>query len=262
MKQGDIRKDVPKYVYCIIMGDEWREFAVDGIGSPDDRVYTINYLGLAAVVSDWPNTGFSLKPQNAKAHDLVVKKVFKDFTVVPVNPGCITRNVTQVKKEILRDRSDYLHRLLRNMDNKVELGLKALWKKNPMFANSIDKPDLRVKHLRQALAARILEQAPRKKVSARIRLSEMVMKAVVEFREREARNILTALDSVIADQRIKAATSLKMILNAAFLVSREREQEFYNILSELTKKYGEEIELRGAGPFPPYSFANLVIKPE
>lgn len=258
MKQEEIRKDLPKYVYCVMKGDEWREFAIDGIG--DNRVYTINYLGLAAVVSDWTNTSFSLTPEITKSHHLVVKKVFKGFTVIPVNPGCIAKNVIRVKKEILRDRADYLHRLLHNMDNKVELGLKALWKRNPMFANSIDKPDLRVKSLRQALAARLLEQAPRKRVCARIRLSEMVMKAVADFREREASNILTALDPVISDQRIKAATSLKMILNAAFLVSREREQEFHNIVSELTKRYGEEVELRGADPLPPYSFANLVIK--
>lgn len=252
-----------KYVYCVIKGDDWREFAVKGVGGPEDRVYTINYLGLAAVVSDWPSQTYTPTSHIAKAHDLVVKEVFKDFTVIPVMPGCVARNATRVKKEILRDRSDYLRKRLLQMDNKVEIGLKALWKSNPMFANSIDNPeDPKIKRLRQALVERILEQPPRKRVIARVALAEMIEKAVADFRAREARNILAALEHLVVDERIKAATSLKTVLNAAFLVNKGREREFFDAVNELDTRYKKEIQFKCAGPLPPYSFANLVIKLE
>ena len=44
-----------KYLYCFIKCLEEREFAVDSIRDLSNRVYTINYLDLAAVVSDSPN---------------------------------------------------------------------------------------------------------------------------------------------------------------------------------------------------------------
>ena len=85
------------------------------------------------------------------------------------------------------------------------------------------------------------------------------MNAVDDLRKRGTEKILAVLDPLAADKRIKAATRMKMIVNVAFLVDKNREGEFASAVKGLAERYGSEIEFIPTGPLPPYSFVDLVI---
>src|SRR5215210_7328014 len=71
-----------KYVYCIIRSDRPREFGSIGIGG-GQRVYTVGFNNLAAVVSDTPIVIYDPTRENVLAHEFVNETVMKEFTVIP-----------------------------------------------------------------------------------------------------------------------------------------------------------------------------------
>jgi hypothetical protein len=54
----------------------------------------------------------------------------------------------------------------------------------------------------------------------------------------------------------------KMILNAAFLVEREKAEEFDARVQDIAKKYEGRLSFRYTGPWPPYNFVNIRLKLE
>jgi len=53
-----------------------------------------------------------------------------------------------------------------------------------------------------------------------------------------------------------------MIINAAFLVAREREEEFDMEVQGLAERYGDKVRFKYVGTLPPFNFVNLVISME
>jgi hypothetical protein len=53
-----------------------------------------------------------------------------------------------------------------------------------------------------------------------------------------------------------------MILNAAFLVGREREKEFDEAVKGISRKYEDLLTFKYTGPWPPYNFVNIKLKLE
>jgi hypothetical protein len=53
-----------------------------------------------------------------------------------------------------------------------------------------------------------------------------------------------------------------MILNAAFLVERTREEEFDAAVKALSRRYVQLLSFKYTGPWPPYNFVNIKLKLE
>ncbi len=51
-----------------------------------------------------------------------------------------------------------------------------------------------------------------------------------------------------------------MIINAAFLVEKQREVEFDQKVQALDIKYGDKIKFKYVGTLPPFNFVNLAIE--
>ena len=243
-----------KYIYCIIKCDREREFAVSGIGGNGDRVYTINHVDLAAVVSDSASPNYSITPANIRAHQSVVEAAMKDFTVLPVGFACVAQDTQQIKEKLLKAKFDHLHKLLREMDNKVELGLKALWERDKIYAEIADSNPA-IGRLRRKIAAK----PPDTTHDEQIKLGRLVGAALSKRREREARELLAPLEALALDKRLNKITTPTMLFNASFLVDKARESDFDTTVNELDEKYGAEIKFIYAGPLPPYDFVDLAI---
>ena len=54
----------------------------------------------------------------------------------------------------------------------------------------------------------------------------------------------------------------KMIMNAAFLIERDREQEFDNKVKDIAAKYEGKLSFKYTGPWPPYNFVHIRLKLE
>jgi len=240
-----------KYIYCLIRCDGERDFAVSGING--GQVYTISYKDLAAVVSD-SIFRHEFTPRSLKAHQMVIEEVMKDFTVLPVGFGCIARDAGQIQDKVLKAKFDYLHKMLKQMENKVELVLKALWKDEQ--ATSQLASNSRIRRLQQKIASR----PPGTARQEQIELGELVKAELSKRREKETKEMLAPLEALAVDRRLHNVTTPTMIFNASFLVEKEREPEFDNAVNELGERYRDEVKFIYVGPLPPYDFVDMAIR--
>jgi len=224
------------YVYCVIETGEARNFGPIGIGGRDDTVTTIAYRDLSTVVSSVPMDKYVVGQETMLAHERVIEKVMADHTVLPVRFYTVAPNAEEVRN-LLRTRYAEFKKLLRELDNKVELGLKALWKD--------------MNHLLHEIAGKGSTTA----AEVRVRL------AVGEKRTQAREHLLEPLRSLATDLCLNRTYGDDMIMNAAFLVDRSREREFDARVERLSGEY-DTIEFKYVGPAPPYSFVNIVFKEE
>jgi len=117
-----------KYIYCIIATSQERNFGPIGIGERGDDVLTIGYNDLSMVMSNHPIVKFVVNRENMLAHEKVIEEVMKEFDgVLPVRFGTIASSADEIRN-LLDRRYREFKTLLRDMDHKVELGVKGIWK--------------------------------------------------------------------------------------------------------------------------------------
>jgi hypothetical protein len=71
----------------------------------------------------------------------------------------------------------------------------------------------------------------------------------------------TLRDAAIASRSNKPIGD-KMIMNAAFLVEREKTRAFDDQISDIARKYENKLSFLYTGPWPPYNFVNIRLKLE
>jgi hypothetical protein len=89
----------------------------------------------------------------------------------------------------------------------------------------------------------------------------LVDSLLAERSEQLVADIFNALSSVSVASRANKPIGDKMVLNAAFLVSRDRESDFDAKVKEMDAKY-ENLKFKFTGPWPPYNFVNIRLKLE
>ena len=125
--------DGGKYVYCIVRSERQRDFGAIGIGG-GQRVFTVAFNDLAAVVSDTPIVIYDPTRENVLAHEFVNETVMKEFTVIPMSFGTVFRSEEDVT-ELLRSTYQAFSDVLDKMQDKIEFGLKVLWDREKVIAN-------------------------------------------------------------------------------------------------------------------------------
>jgi len=243
-----------KYIYGIIDTNGVRNFGAIGIGGRGDIVSNISYQDISTVISNYPMGKYELSKENLLAHEEVVERVMSDYTVLPMRAFTIAANAEEVR-DFLRKHYRELTGLLKDMDNKVELGLTAYWKDMTPIFQEIVNENRKIRKLREKIAG----IADRQGFKEKINLGEMVASALKYKKEIEGEEILRSLKKSAVDFRMNDVRGDEMIINAAFLIDRGWENEFDSTLSELNSKYAQRIRFKYVGPMPPYNFVNLRI---
>jgi len=243
-----------KYIYCVIGTDEGRNFGPVGVGGRGDIVSTVGYQGISAVISNFPVAKYEVSKENMIAHEKVIEKVMRDYTVLPMRAFAVAASAEEVRS-FLRKNYAGLKGLLKDMDNKIELGVKAYWKDMKVIFQEIVDESEKVRRLRDRIASK-----PGGQTSEKIRLGEMVASALKDKKDKEGEELIRNLKRVAYDLHLGEARGDAMIINAAFLVDRGREKEFDTRVDELDRKYGQRTKFTYVGPAPPYNFVSLAIK--
>lgn len=243
------------YVYCIIGAGEARNFGPIGIGGRGDSVTTIAYRDLGAAVSSIPMTKYVVSKEAMVTHEKVIEAVMRDYAVLPVRFYTVAPNAEEIRS-LLRRRYQEFKKLLRELDNKVELGLKALWRDmNAIFKEVVEENE-EIKAVRAKTMAGSAEAASQDKGA----VGEMVKLALEEKKVKEAEALLQQLKGICSSFCLNKTYGDDMIVNAAFLVDRAREREFDGRVEQFAAQHGDRIEFKYVGPAPPYSFVNIVVK--
>lgn len=246
------------YIYCIIGSAQDRTFSPNGIGSRGDEVLTIGYNDLCMVVSNHPLNKFTVSRDHLIAHERVIETVMKEFdSVLPVRFGTIASSADEIRNLLDRRYREFKN-LLRDMDHKIELGVKGLWKDMKTIYKEISGENKDIKRAQ----GEILSVKGKKSIGAKIELGKLVEEALTRKKEREQEMVTETLRKIAFDYKINKTIGGEMFMNAAFLVDKGREKEFDNIMEELTDQYKSRTAFLYAGPLPVFNFVNVAIYPE
>lgn len=254
-----------KYLYCIIKCSRECTFnGVQGLGGHADPVHTVVFHELAAVVSDSPHTKYEITRANMMAHQKVIERVMDDgFTVLPVRFGTVTKKgtatpVEDIRHRLLESRFDELESLHDQLKDKVELGLKALWRDEKAIFDEIVAENPTVRKLRDSLMP-LMARVPEATHFDRLRVGELVRAALDRKRRTEAKRVLSPIRPIAERIRENKIIMDRMVLNAALLVDKDQEQACDEVVRNLDEELGERMVLKYTGPIPPFNFCEIVV---
>jgi hypothetical protein len=246
------------YVYCVIEADGPQAFGKIGIGGRGDEVYTIHYKDLAAVVSRTALMVYDPTRENALAHNRVNAVIVEehDITPVPMSFGTLFKTEDDVV-EFLRNTYDALHDVLQKMKGKLEFGLKVNWNREEVLAE-LEREHEEIRRLKSG----IVNNQRSSTYFARMQLGRLVDQALADKSSAYQREIYEALrDAAIASRSSKPIGD-KMIMNAAFLVERDKAEDFDRTLQEIEQRYEGRLRFTRTGPWAPYNFVTIRLQLE
>jgi len=258
---SDIGSTNGRYLYCIAEGDE--RINIGNIGIQGNKVYTISYKDLSAVVHDCHAEPYQSEDQDTVegwvvAHQRVIDAAWERFgTVLPMGFDTIIRgNAAADPEENMRDwlDEDYenLKGKIEKIRGKVECGVQVFWdsrvmaKKITEECDAIKKLDEKIKTKPKGLAYMY-----RQKLEDLLK-NEMENQADRYFKDFHER-IKQYVDDLRVDKTKKAEDENKqMLMNLSCLLPKDGRKRLGDELEKIDALEG--FSVRFTGPWPPYSF--------
>ena len=196
--------------------------------------------------------------QNLLAHEKVIEEVMKEFdSVLPVRFGTIASGADEIRN-LLDRRCREFKTALRDMEHKIELGVKGIWKNMDVVFKEIVEENKDIKKMKEKLQ----NDKTKKNIQAKMEIGKMVAQSLERKKEKEAEKIVDTLRRTVVNYKLNKTMGDEMFMNAAFLVDKGREKEFDNIMDDLSEEYKNRVKFMYAGPLPVYNFVSIVIYPE
>ncbi len=252
-------------MYCIIESNQPASFGPLGIGGRGDELYSLAFNNIAAVISNSPIKEYPVSRENLIPHERAIEEVMKTHTVLPVRFCTIAEDEEKVKKILEKEHDRFLN-LLKDIEGKKELGLKAIFsaKGGPASGGKEDiyKDILKKYEDIRALKEKVAALPPEKTYYQRMQIGKMVETALEKEKEIYKEEILNTLSPLAVEVKTNNTYGERMIINAAFLVEKRNEAKFDQKVNKLDKKYSPKIKFKYVGTLPPFNFVNLIIKTE
>ena len=237
------------YVYGIVPAG-----AVDSIASTGIRGTAVAVLeedGVAALVSELPADGLRVTRKDLRRHLDVVDEAFRETTILPCPFGTTVDSREMVVEDVLRARRDALAAGLAELEGTLQLNVKVRHDEDALL-REIVAGDPVIARLR-------LETAGDGAVyGQRLELGRRVAAAVEAHREVDGARVLDALLGEALDVAEEPDDSL--VLRAAFLVARRRQDRFDAALDRLAEAERTRMSFEVIGPLPPTAFAGRVVE--
>lgn len=249
-----------KYIYGVIQNGGRISFGPLGIGGRGDEVYILPYQDLAAVVSDCPSINYKAVKDKEKivrdlaAHQRVTEEVMKHCSILPMKFGTMVAGEKEVES-VLRQGYFNLKEAQAAFQDKVEVEVVVTWDLASVFSQIGNEEPI------AKLKAKAEGKPGLKGLNDRIKLGKMVYESLSHRREDHQREIVKALANCSIDMQKNALMDDSFVMNAAFLIDKERQDEFDERLEELDKRMSGALNFRRIGPLPPYSFATIEVRP-
>ena len=199
---------------------------------------------------------------NAREHIMVISMIMESGTVIPFKFGTIYNSEASLKKFI----SDYSDSLIENFDNlagKEEWSVK-IYCDRKVLCERIDE----LSEEAASLEKQIMASSPGKAFLLKKKKTELIENEMDRlckkygqeyYDEFKILSEATYLNNLLPKDIVGREDS--MILNASFLISKNKLAEFKNTVDVLKKKDGNSgFFIESTGPWPPYNFVDITIK--
>lgn len=216
-------------------------------GIAAERARLIAHRDVAALVSD-----VEVRAAHAlRTYWRVLEEAAERTTVLPVRFGTAMADDRAVVDEFLEPSHDELVAGLAEMAGKAQLTVKGFYEQDALLAGVVARSPA-VARLREHVQA-LPEAAAYYK---RIELGQLVAAEVERARERDGRTVFERLEPLALAARAEPLSTPDAAVHAAFLVERDRIDEFGAAVGALERELAGRLRLRLLGPLPPFSFTD------
>ncbi len=223
----------------------------EGIGGAGVRLLPAG--ALTGLVSDVPSGPVAQTRRNMVAHTAVLEKAITQTDVLPVRFGTVVPSATALVTCILSNAGGF-RSALRDINGRVELGVKASWRDGVVFAEIV-AADAELCRLRDRLRTRPSSET----YYERVELGRRVEAALAQRRTVETAAIVAELAPLAEREAELRTLDEDMVLNRAFLVRRENETAFDQRIQAVAERCADRMSFRYVGPVPPYNFVRLQV---
>ena len=237
------------YVYGIV---EARSRAPSERGIADAPLRLIEGDGSAALVSEIDGDRVRLGRDAVLRHARVLEQALELGPVLPMRFGVVMSGPEEVQTRLLEEHAEELRAQLTDFSGKVEIRIRAVYDEESLM-HEVVRGNPEIASLREAVRAGSEDAT----YYDRIRLGEMVATGVERRRERDAEAIVDALAAGALAVEVGGPTHERVVVQASFLVERDRLAKFDQIVDDIAAGYGGGIRFKYTGPLPPHSFVEL-----
>lgn len=217
-------------------------------------LYVVPFNEIAVVVSDINKAELIADKSSAIEYAGVIETLAQQFTLLPVRYGSVMESTDTIKKMLGRNYNEIQQNLLK-VKNKVEFGLKVFCDSKKIKTEIKAKSEIESK----------TEPLQNSKNSV---YRDYLNKKLKEHRIEEL--LLAHVDTIILDitthlaqlnpiHKFKKMVSATNIIDAVFLIEKDKKKCCINIVNDLQNKY-PNLHLMLTGPWPPYNFVDITIK--
>ena len=239
------------YTYSVIDSKDTIDetiFGLEGVG-----VHNISYRDIGVVVSELRQKLQETTDANVLKHEEVIEALMTKFTVLPVRFSTIFNTKEDLLSMVEFYYQDFKDNLAR-LRNKVEFGIKVIWPAETIKQGIIDTYQ-KIKH-----NVSISTESP-----AKTFVKEKFEKYIIdkEF-QGEADRCIAVVDDyfnkIAAEKRLKKLQTESLLLNAAYLVEKDKQDDFKKAFEQLKNAPGD-LKFLFSGSWPCYNFVTLTRKP-
>jgi hypothetical protein len=262
-----------KYIYGVIDSGEAERFPLDGVvrfaagetaelrrGAADcEEAYTISWCDVSAVVTDAPIVDYLSMPKDTLArllvrHQQVIERVMAGHTILPLKLGTCAESEEQVR-EILARGGGTIKDALEKAGGVVEVDVTATIGDFNSFLRHVSQA-AEIESLKQSL----LHAQEKVTLEDQMKIGMLVERQANQEKRRMAAEIHAALDPIAEGVKDHDLMDDRMVLNSAFLVRRDRQEELDGQVEQLNARFDDQLDFRRVGPLPPYSFYTLEVR--
>jgi hypothetical protein len=238
------------YLYGVLPGDAAPDGLGTGIGGAEVGVLPAAH-GLAALVSDAPETPPEPTRRNLLTHTAVLERTIGVADVLPMRFGTIAPDSATLLGCLARNAQPFAAALA-GIAGRVELGVKASWREGVAT-----RQILAADHGLRAMRDRLQQRPASQTYQDRIELGRRVEAALEALRTADTAAILARLSPLAEREVALKVLDESMVLNRAFLVRRSAEAAFDAAMQQLGEAEDARLVFRYVGPVPPYNFVSL-----
>ncbi len=237
------------YVYGIV---ESKSRAPSERGIADAPLRLVEGDGSAALVSEIDGDHVRLGRDAVLRHARVLEQALESGPVLPMRFGVVMSGPEEVQTRLLEEHSEELRAQLAEFAGKVEIRIRAVYDEEALM-HDVVRGNPEIASLRNTVRAGSDDAT----YYERIRLGELVATAVERRRERDAADIVDALATAALAVEVGELSHERLVVQASFLVDRDRLATFDKVLDDIAGGYGGGIRFKYTGPLPPHSFVEL-----
>ena len=227
---------------------------IKGIAGAD--LVAVSFDQVSAVVSDIEKADLIANQTNAFAFASVIETLAQQYPLLPMRFGSIMESTDSIQEMLEKNYPEFLNNLLK-VENKSEFGLKIFCDTEKLKAELKTKSEV-TNETSQKPASESKDSVFKEYINQKLkahRLEEMLLNYVDSIIA-EFTGFLVQLEAV---KKIKKMTTATTIIDAVFLLEKDKKAELIQAIEDLQHKYSG-LNFILTGPWPPYSFVDITLK--